>query len=139
RQAEGRWFGFSRRARVIAYDKEKVQPDEVASYEQLAGPRFRGRLCIRSSDNVDNQSTLAALIEAWGPERATEWARGIVANMARQPQGGDRDQIKGVAAGVCEAALTNSYYYLQLINSGAPEDAEVEPRVALSFPSLDGG
>jgi len=138
REEGGRWFGFSRRARVIAYDKEKVSPEEVATYEQLAGERFRGKLCIRTSDNVYNQSTLAALIEAWGEERATEWARAIVANMARQPQGGDRDQIKGVAAGVCEAALTNSYYYLQLINSGAPEDAEVQPKVELSFPSLEG-
>ena len=139
RDPEGRWFGFSRRARVIAYDKAKVRPEEVANYEQLAGPRFKGKLCVRSSDNVYNQSTLAALIEAWGEARATEWARGVVANMARQPQGGDRDQIKGVAAGVCEAALTNSYYYLALINSGAPEDAAVEPKVAVSFPTLNGG
>lgn len=138
REAEGRWFGFSRRARVIAYDKAKVRPEEVASYEQLASPRFRGKLCIRSSDNVYNQSTLAALIESWGAERATAWATGVVANMARPPQGGDRDQIKGVAAEVCEVALTNSYYYLHLLNSTAPEDAAVREKVALSFPDLDG-
>lgn len=135
---QDRWFAISRRARIVAYDRARVRPEEVAAYEALATPRFRGRLCVRSSDNAYNLSLMAALIERWGPERALEWARGVVANMARPPQGGDRDQIRAVAAGQCEVAITNSYYYLALIESEDPADAPVRERVALAFPSLDG-
>lgn len=138
REEDGRWFGLAQRARVIAYDKDKVRPEEVATYEQLASPRFRGKLCVRSSDNVYNQSFLAAMIERMGPQKAEEWARGIVANMAREPQGGDRDQIKGVAAGACEVALTNSYYYVRLVKPGEDADPQVQQKVALSFPGQAG-
>lgn len=135
---QDRWFAISRRARVVAYDRARVRPEEVATYEALAGPRFRGRLCVRSSDNPYNLSLLAALIERWGPERAGAWARGVAGNMARQPQGGDRDQIRAVGAGQCEVAITNSYYYLALAESEDPADAGLTDRVALAFPSLDG-
>lgn len=137
REPDGNWYGFMRRARVVAYDSEKVRPEEVDSYEKLASPRFRGRVCVRSSDNIYNLSLVGALIEAWGEPRAEEWARGIVANMARPPEGGDRDQIRAVGAGVCEVAITNSYYYIRMAN-GEPADRQVTERVKLAFPSLNG-
>ncbi|MFN3815230.1 extracellular solute-binding protein [Brevundimonas sp.] len=134
----GEWFGFSRRARVVAYDSARVRPEEVATYEQLASPRFRGRLCVRSGDNVYNLSLVGALIEAWGVERTREWVEGIVANMARQPEGGDRDQIRAIAAGVCDVALTNSYYYIRLASGDDAGDRAITETVKLAFPSLDG-
>jgi iron(III) transport system substrate-binding protein len=138
REPGGHWTGFMRRARLVAYDSQRVQPEEVDSYEKLASPRFRGRVCVRSSDSVYNLSLLGALIEAWGEERAEQWARGIVANMARPPEGGDRDQIRAVAAGVCEVAITNSYYYIRMANGDDAGDREITQRVRLAFPSLDG-
>lgn len=138
RAPEGQWFGFSRRARVVAYDQARVRPDEIDTYEKLASPRFRGKLCVRSGDNVYNLSLMGALIEAWGPERARAWADGIVANMARQPGGGDRDQIRAIAAGVCEIALTNSYYFIRMANGDDAADRTVTQTVKLGFPSLNG-
>ena len=138
REPGGHWTGFMRRARVVAYDSQRVQPEEVDTYEELASPRFRGKLCVRSSDSVYNLSLLGALIEAWGEQRAEQWARGIVANMARQPEGGDRDQIRAVAAGVCEVAITNSYYYVRMANGEDARDREITQQVRLGFPSLDG-
>jgi iron(III) transport system substrate-binding protein len=139
REQSGRWFGFSRRARVIAYDRSKVKPEEVAAYAQLAAPRFKGKLCVRSSDNVYNQSILGAFIEAWGAEQAMAWAQGMVANMARPPRGGDTDQIKAVAAGACEVALVNTYYYLRIARSAEAADKAVAEKVAISFPDQKGG
>ncbi len=136
RDPQGRWFAISRRARVVAYDTTKVKPEEIATYEALATPRFRGKICVRSSDNPYNLSLMAALIERWGPQKAEQWARGVVANMARQPSGGDRDQIRAVGAGQCEVAITNSYYYLRLAET--PEDKAGIANVALGWPSLDG-
>lgn len=136
REAGGHWYGFSRRARVVAYDSARVRPEEVDSYEKLASPRFRGRLCVRSSDNIYNLSLVGALIEAWGEPRAEEWARGIVANMARPPEGGDRDQIRAVGAGLCEVAITNSYYYIRMASGEDSGDRHVTERVKLAFPSL---
>jgi iron(III) transport system substrate-binding protein len=138
RDPEGRWFGLSRRARIVAYDSTKVQPAEIDTYEEIAAPRFRGRLCVRSADHVYNLSLVGALIEAWGPEKTAQWARGVVANMARPPEGGDRDQIRAVNAGVCEIALTNSYYYIRMASGDDAADREVTTKVKLTFPSLDG-
>lgn len=138
RDPQGRWFGIARRARIVAYDTARVQPEEVDTYEELASPRFRGKLCVRSSDNSYNLSLMSALIERWGAERALEWARGIVANMARQPQGGDIEQIRAVSAGQCEVAITNHYYFLRLAESEEAADRDLVSRVALSFPSLEG-
>lgn len=137
RDPAGLWWGFSRRARVIAYDKAKVKPEEVATYEALASPRFKGKVCARSSDNVYNLSLMAALIEHWGRERALEWARGVTANFARPPAGGDIPQIQAVAAGACEVAITNTYYYLRIAASGNPGDAETASKIELAFPSID--
>jgi len=138
RDPEKRWWGFSRRARVIAYDRDKVKPAEVATYAALASPRFKGKVCVRSSDNVYNLSLMAALIEQWGREPALEWAQGVVANMARKPQGGDIDQIRAVGAGACEVALTNSYYYLRIATSQNDADRATAAKVALAFPEQDG-
>ena len=138
RDPEGRWFGLNRRARIVAYDSTKVQLAEIDTYEEIASPRFRGRLCVRSADSVYNLSLVGALIEAWGPEKTGEWARGVVANMARPPEGGDRDQIRAVNAGVCEIALTNSYYYIRLAHGEDASDRAVTEKVKLAFPSLDG-
>jgi iron(III) transport system substrate-binding protein len=138
RDPEGRWFGFTRRARVVAYDPAKVRPEEVDTYEEIASPRFRGRLCVRSADNAYNLSLVGALIEAWGPQKTAEWARGIAANMARPPEGGDRDQIRAVGAGVCEIALTNTYYYVLLGQGEDAADRDLVARLKLGFPSLDG-
>ncbi len=138
REPSGKWYGLSRRARIVAYDSAKVKPEDVDSYEKLAAPRFKGRLCVRSSDSVYNLSLVGALIEAWGPEKADTWVRGIVANMARPPQGGDRDQIRAVAAGVCEVAITNSYYFIRMASGDNESDKAVTTKVSLAFPSLDG-
>jgi iron(III) transport system substrate-binding protein len=136
RDPEGHWFGLARRARVIAYDTTKVRPDEVDTYEEIVSPRFRGKLCIRSSDSVYNLSLVGALIEAWGPQKAGDWVKGVVANMARPPEGGDRDQIRAVAAGVCEITVTNTYYYIRMANGEDAADRAVTQRVKLAFPSL---
>ena len=138
REPQGHWTGFARRARVVAFNPERVRPEEVDSYEKLAAPRFRGRLCVRSSDNIYNLSLVGALIEAWGEARAAEWARGIVANMARPPEGGDRDQIRAVGAGLCDVAITNSYYYIRMENGEDEDDRRIAQRLRLGFPSLAG-
>jgi iron(III) transport system substrate-binding protein len=138
REPDGNWYGFTRRARVVAYDPAKVKLDEVDDYAKLAGPRFKGKICVRSSDSVYNLSLVGALIEAWGKARTEEWAKGIVANMARPPEGGDRDQIRAVAAGVCEVAITNSYYYIRMASGEDAADRKVTQTVKLAFPSLDG-
>ena len=138
RDPEGRWFGLNRRARIIAYDSSKVQPTDIDTYEEIASPRFRRKLCVRSADSVYNLSLVGALIEAWGPQKTAEWTRGVVANMARPPEGGDRDQIRAVNAGVCEIALTNSYYYIRMASGDDAADRDVTRNVKLAFPSLDG-
>jgi iron(III) transport system substrate-binding protein len=138
REPDGNWYGFSRRARVVAYDPAKVQLSEIDDYAKLATPRFRGKICVRSSDSVYNLSLVGALIEAWGAQRAGEWVKGVVTNMARQPEGGDRDQIRAVAAGVCEVAITNSYYYIRMASGDDAADKAVTDKVKLAFPSLGG-
>lgn len=131
---EDLWFGFSTRTRVIAYSIARVDPATISSYRDLADPRFAGRVCVRSSNNVYNQSLLAALIERWGADEAEAWARGVVANLARAPQGGDTDQIRAVAAGDCDVALVNHYYWARLVTSGNPADQAVAEATALAFP-----
>lgn len=138
REPNNLWFGFSRRARVIAYDKAKVSPAEVSTYEALADPKFRKGVCARPSDNVYNLSLMASLIEHWGRDKALAWAKGVVANFARPPSGGDIDQIRAVAAGACKVALTNTYYYLRIAASGDAGDKATAAKVALAFPGQDG-
>ena len=138
REPAGNWYGFTRRARVVAYDPAKVKPEEINDYAKLATPRFKGKICVRSSDSVYNLSLVGALIEGWGTQKANDWVKGVVANMARPPEGGDRDQIRAVAAGVCEVAITNSYYYIRMASGDDAKDRDVTQKVKLAFPSLDG-
>ena len=129
------WFGFSARARVIVYNKESIKAADVQNYEDLANPRLKGKLCTRSGGHVYNLSLMSALIEHWGEKKAEEWARGVVANLARAPRGGDSDQSRAVAAGECQVAISNSYYYVRIAKSDKPEDKEVMKRVALVWPN----
>jgi len=138
RESSGLWTGLMRRARVVAFDPAKVKPEEVDTYEELASERFRGKVCVRSSDSIYNLSLVGALIEAWGADQAAAWARGVVANMARPPQGGDRDQIRAVGAGLCEIAITNTYYFVRMASGEDAGDREIAGRLKLAFPSLDG-
>ncbi len=135
RHPDGLWFGFSRRARVFVYAKDRVQPGELGGYETLADPALRGRVCVRSSGVIYNISLLAALIDRWGPDRAQDWADGVVANFARIPSGADMDQILAVRAGECDVALVNHYYFARLIAS----DPTITDTVAIHWPEAGGG
>jgi iron(III) transport system substrate-binding protein len=135
REPNGRWYGFSLRARVIAYNKAKVQPGEIATYEELADPKWKGRVCMRSSSNIYNLSLMGALIDNLGEQKAEAWARGVHANLAQQPKGGDTDQLKAVAAGACDVTISNQYYYARLARSSKPDDKEVAAKLAIVFPN----
>jgi iron(III) transport system substrate-binding protein len=138
RDPEGRWFGFSKRLRVIVYAKDRVQPEDVATLAALTGPRFKKKLCARTSTQVYNQSMLAGMIEQLGAPAAAAWAKAIVANFARDPQGNDTDQIKAIAAGVCDAAIVNHYYLIRMQQSADPADQAIAAKVALAFPDQAG-
>ena len=135
RDPGGQWFGFSLRARVIAYDKTKVKPADIQTYEQLADPRWKGKICTRSGSHIYNLSLMGAMIDHLGEAKAEEWAKAVRANLARDPKGGDTDQIKGVAAGECELALTNHYYYARLARSEKPDEKAIAERVGVVFPN----
>ena len=129
------WFGFSTRARVIVYDKLKVKREDVDTYEKLADPVNKGRLCIRSGSHPYNLSLFGAMVEHLGPAKTEVWLKGLVDNMARPPKGGDTDQIKGVASGECGVAVTNSYYLARLMRSNKPEDRAIVEKVGVIFPN----
>ncbi len=135
RDPGGLWYGFSLRARVIAYNKAKVKPEEVPTYESLADPKWKGRLCVRSSSHIYNLSLMGALIDHLGEQKAEAWAQGVKANLARDPKGGDTDQLKGVAAGECDVAISNHYYYARLARSAKPDDKAVADKVGIVFPN----
>ena len=129
------WFGFSTRARVVVYDKVRVKREDVDTYEELGDPKNKGKLCIRSGAHPYNLSLFGAVTEHLGPEKSEAWLKGMVDNMARAPKGGDTDQIKAVAAGECQIALTNSYYLARLMRSDKPEDRAVVEKVGVVFPN----
>ena len=129
------WFGFSTRARVIVYDKVKVNKADVDTYEELADPKNKGLLCTRSGSHPYNLSLFGAVTQHIGEAKAEEWLKGMVANMARAPKGGDTDQIKGVASGECGIAITNTYYLARLMRSTAPEDKAIMDKVGVVFPN----
>ncbi len=134
--AEGTtWFGFSTRARVIVYDKIKVKNTDVDTYEELADPKNKGLLCTRSGSHPYNLSLFGAVTEHLGEAKTEQWLKGLVANMARAPKGGDTDQIKGVASGECGIALTNTYYLARIMRSAAPEDKAIMDKVGVVFPN----
>ena len=129
------WFSFSTRARVIIYNKVAVKPDEVRSYDDLAKPALKGRLCSRSGSHPYNLSLGASVIAHEGEAKAEEWARGMVANFARAPKGGDTDQIKAVAVGECQVALSNTYYVARMMRSTKPEDQKLMDKVGVVWPN----
>lgn|SRR5690554_2449489 len=138
RDNENYWLGFTKRARVIVYPKDRIDPSELDSYESLTEEKWKGRLLVRSSQNHYNQTLMASIIAAHGEEDATAWARGIVNNMARSPVGNDRDQIKGIAAGAGDIAIANSYYMGLMLNSSNSEEREVASQMGVFFPNQNG-
>jgi len=135
REPGGHWFGFSKRARVIVYNKQLVDPATVQNYEDLAAPAMKGKVCTRSLSHVYNLSLMSALIDHLGEDKAQQWARGIKANLARDPKGGDTDQILSVAAAECQVAITNTYYYVRLASSKKPDDRAAAAKVGVIFPN----
>jgi iron(III) transport system substrate-binding protein len=135
RAPDGSWYAFSTRARVIVYNKASVKAEDVDTYEELADPKNKGKVCTRSGAHPYQLSLAASLIEHLGEAKAEEWAKGVVANMARAPRGGDTDQIMGVASGECGVALSNSYYVARLMRSTKPEDKEAMAKVGVLWPN----
>jgi iron(III) transport system substrate-binding protein len=128
------WFAFSTRARVIIHNKDVVKAGDVQNYEDLARPALKGQVCSRSGSHPYNLSLMASIIAHQGEAKAEEWARGVVANFARQPKGGDTDQIKAVAAGECGVAVSNTYYLVRLLRSDKPEDKKAMEKVGIVWP-----
>ena len=135
RDPNGHWFGISKRARVIVYNKAAGLPEHINRYEDLADPALRGRVCMRSSSNVYNQSLLASLIEHNGDADALAWARGVVANFQRPPRGNDTAQLYDVAAGRCGVTIANSYYVARILASEKESDLAVADALAVKFPN----
>jgi iron(III) transport system substrate-binding protein len=120
---------------VIAYDKSKVKPAELARYEDLANPRWKGEICVRPSSHPYNLSLISSMINHLGEEKATEWARGVTQNLARPPRGGDTDQLRAVAVGECAIAISNHYYYLRIMRSDKSEDRALVEKVGIIWPN----
>jgi len=139
RDPDGTWFAVSRRARVIMYDKAKGLPEGLARYEDLADPRFRGQVCIRAAAHPYNTSLAGSILAADGAAATEAWAKGLVANMARAPQGGDRDQFRAIPAGQCGIAVSNTYYLGQMLTSQRAEDRAIAERIGVLFPNQAAG
>ena len=138
RDPDGNWFGFSRRARIIVYNKAALKAGEIANYEDLADPKFKGRICTRSGSHVYNLSLMGSIIGALGDEKAEAWAKGIAANLARPPKGGDTDQLKAAAAGECDIAVSNTYYFARLLRSDKADERQVAEKLGVVFPNQGG-
>lgn len=132
------WFAFSTRARVIIYNRNAVKAEDVATYESLADPKLKGKVCSRSGSHPYNLSLVASLIAHDGEAKTEEWAKGVVANFARAPKGGDTDQIKSVAQGECGVAVSNTYYLARLIRSDKVEERRMMERVGIIWPNQAG-
>jgi len=135
RDSDEHWVGLSLRARPIMYVKSKVKPEELSSYEELANEKWKGRICIRSSNNIYNQSLVSSMIANNGAAATETWAKSLVGNFARSPKGGDRDQIKAAAAGQCDIAIANTYYLAGMINSKDESQKEAASKVAVFWPN----
>ncbi len=135
RDKDNYWTGFTKRARVFVYDKERVDPTNLSSYEGLTQPQWNGRILVRSSQNVYNQTLMASIIAHHGEEVAREWAQGMVNNMAQEPTGNDRDQVKAIAAGVGDVAIVNTYYMGLLLNSSNQEEQNIARQMGIFFPN----
>ncbi len=137
RDPQNEWVGLSKRARIIIYNKDKGLPSGVKSYSDLADPRLKGMVCVRSSTNVYNQSLLAGIIAHVGDAAAGAWAKGVVANFARKPKGNDTSQIEAVAAGICRVSIVNSYYLARYVGSDDKKMRGIGGRVGFIFPNQD--
>ncbi|MCD9021056.1 Fe(3+) ABC transporter substrate-binding protein [Cohnella silvisoli] len=135
RDTDNQWIGLSTRARVIVYSKDRVRPEQLSTYEDLAADKWKGKVLVRSSTSLYNQSLLASLIELNGEQKAEEWARGIAANLGRAPEGGDRDQAKAIVAGSGDVAIMNTYYFGQMLNSKDQEEVKVAQQLGVFFPN----
>ena len=135
---DGHWYGMTVRARVIVYAKGRVKPTELSTYEDLASPKWRARIAVRSSSNIYNQSLLASIIAANGPNKALSWAKAVRKNMVRAPRDSDRDQARTVASGLADVAVINTYYLGILANSTTAADREVAKKVGVFFPNQKG-
>lgn len=137
RDNENNWVGIATRARVIVYAKDRVKSEQLSTYEDLASAAWKGKVLARSSASLYNQSLLASFIELNGEQKAEEWAKGIVANFARDPEGGDRDQAKAVVAGLGDVAIMNTYYVGQMLNSKDAEEVKVAEKIGVFFPNQE--
>jgi iron(III) transport system substrate-binding protein len=137
RDNDNHWVGLTKRARVIVYAKDRVNPSELSTYEALTDAKWQGKVLTRSSSNIYSQSLIASFIEINGVETTKAWASGIVANMAREPKGGDRDQAKAIAAGEGDVAIMNTYYIGQMLNSTDPEEVKVATQMGIFFPNQE--
>ncbi len=135
--SDNQWFGFSKRARIIFFDKNELT-NPPATYADLADPAYAGKICIRSSTNTYNQTLLASIIENEGEEAAKAWAQGVKDNMARDPQGGDTDQLRGVASGECDIAVSNTYYFARAVAGGVDGVSDSLDKFGWVFPNQDG-
>lgn len=135
RDRQNYWVGLTTRARVIVYSKDRVKPEALSTYEDLTDARWKGRVLVRSSADLYDQSLLASLVVVDGYEKAEKWAEGIVANMARQPRGNDRDQAKAIAAGIGDVAIMNTYYVGQMMHSKDPEEVRIAKNTGVFFPN----
>jgi iron(III) transport system substrate-binding protein len=138
RDAGGAWYGLGIRVRAIFYNVDKVKPAQLSTYEDLADPKWKGKILIRSSGNIYNQSLLGSLIHHHGKAKAEEWAKGMVANFARKPQGGDTDQLRALAAGEGDIAIANNYYFGRLLASKKGRDQAVTAKVRIFWPNQNG-
>ena len=138
RDPEGLWFGLSLRARPIFYVKGKVDPSELSTYEALSDPKWKRRICIRSSGNIYNQSLVASMLATEDKDEVEAWAKAFVANLAQPPKGGDRDQIKAAAAGICDIAIANTYYYGGMLKSKDAAQVEAASKLAIFWPNQEG-
>lgn len=135
RDPDGLWFGLAKRARVLVYAKNRLDPAQLSTYEALADPRFKGKVLVRSSTSVYNLSLVGSILAADGPEATAKWCEGLVTNMARPPEGGDTDQLSAVAAGVGDVAISNTYYLARMLASQKPEQREIGEKLAVFFPN----
>ncbi len=135
RDPENHWFGLSLRARPIMYAKNRVNPNDLQNYASLTDEQWFGKVCIRSSENIYNQSLVASMVASLGTEAVANWAAGLVNNFARKPVGGDRDQIKAVAAGQCDVAVANTYYLFGMLQSGDPEQLAAAEQIGVFWPN----
>lgn len=137
RDPEATWFGLSLRSRVIVYAKASVSREQLSTYEALSEPRWKNKICVRSSSNIYNQSLVSSLVAHLGEAITEQWANGLVVNLARSPKGGDRDQIKAVSVGQCHLALVNTYYLAGMLSSKISAEAEAAKKVGLFWPNQD--